>query len=101
MNNDFMKALWELATSLIQKAKDKGFDILLLLGVVGGLIWYILHTESDWVKDKAEMRGQISSLGSELKECNASRSRLEVKVAVLDVELQAFKKVFNSRHGQR
>lgn len=96
-----MKALWELATSLIQKAKDKGFDILLLLSVVGGLIWYIVHTEGSWETSKETMRKDIAAVSSELKECTAARNRLEVKVAVLDVELQAFKKVFNSRNSRR
>jgi len=99
--SEFMKAIWELATSLIQKAKDKGFDILLLLSVVGVLTWHIMRTEKAWDASNLNFKSDIRALVEELKECNAARGRLEVKVAVMDVELQAFKKVFHSRNARR
>ncbi len=94
---EFMKAFWDLMASIIQRAKDKGFDILLLLGMVAGLIWYIQRTESAWESDKREMRASLVSVSAELKDCNSARESLSVRVALQDERIKAMENVMLKR----
>lgn len=92
-----MKAFWELTASIIQRAKDKGFDILLLLGMVAGLIWYIRETERNWKADKHELRSSLTDVSRELKDCNSARESLSVRVALQDERIKAMEAVLIKR----
>lgn len=95
MKNILMKALLILAQSTIDKARRKGFDILLLLGGISVMAWWVLRTESKLESRETKWENKLERVNSEwsaalnatnkrLSDCERDKYDLSIRVAVLE-----------------
>jgi len=95
MKQEIMKALLILAQSTIDKARRKGFDILLLLGGISVMAWWILRTEVKIEARETRWENKLERVNSEwsaalnatnrrLLDCERDKYDLSIRVAVLE-----------------
>jgi hypothetical protein len=95
MKQELMKALLILAQSTIDKARRKGFDILLLLGGLAFFSWQSLRTEAKMDAMAVKHENKIERINSEyaaalnatnrrLLDCERDKYDLSIRVAVLE-----------------
>lgn len=95
MNEHLMKALILLMQATIDKARRKGFDILLLLGGISVMAWWVLRTdaklearETKWENKlervNSEWSAALNSTNKRLADCERDKYDLSIRVAVLE-----------------
>lgn len=103
MNPVLMKALIVLAQSTIEKARRKGFDILLLLGGLSLMGYWVLRLDARLVSQETKWESKLERVNSEwsaalnaankrLTECERDKYDLSIRVAVLEYQLAKNKK---------
>lgn len=103
MNPVLMKALIILAQSTIEKARRKGFDILLLLGGLSLMGYWVLRLDARLVSQETKWESKLERVNSEwsaalnaankrLTECERDKYDLSIRVAVLEYQLAKNKK---------
>lgn len=103
MNPVLMKALIILAQSTIEKARRKGFDILLLLGGLSLMGYWVLRLDARLVSQETKWENKLERVNSEwsaalnaankrLTECERDKYDLSIRVAVLEYQLAKNKK---------
>lgn len=95
MNEQLMKALILLMQATIDKARRKGFDILLLLGGISVMAWWVLKTEAKLESRETKWENKLERVNSEwsaalnatnkrLADCERDKYDLSIRVAVLE-----------------
>lgn len=95
MNQEIMKALLILAQSTIDKARRKGFDIMLLLGGLTYMAIQQVRAESKMDAMEVKYENKIERVNSEyaaalnatnkrLLDCERDKYDLSIRVAVLE-----------------
>ena len=95
MNEQLMKALILLMQATIDKARRKGFDILLLLGGISAMAWWVLKTEAKLESRETKWENKLERVNSEwsaalnatnkrLADCERDKYDLSIRVAVLE-----------------
>lgn len=90
-----MKALILLMQTTIDRARRKGFDILLLLGGITVMAWWVLRTEAKMEAQETKYENKIERVNSEwsaalnatnrrLSDCERDKYDLSIRVAVLE-----------------
>lgn len=90
-----MKALILLMQTTIDRARRKGFDILLLLGGITVMAWWVLRTEAKMDAQETKYENKIERVNSEwsaalnatnrrLADCERDKYDLSIRVAVLE-----------------
>lgn len=95
MQQEIMKALILLMQTTIDRARRKGFDILLLLGGITVMAWWVLRTEAKMDAQETKYENKIERVNSEwsaalnatnrrLADCERDKYDLSIRVAVLE-----------------
>lgn len=95
MQQEIMKALILLMQTTIDRARRKGFDILLLLGGITVMAWWVLRTEAKMEAQETKYENKIERVNSEwsaalnatnrrLSDCERDKYDLSIRVAVLE-----------------
>lgn len=103
MNQEIMKALVLLMQATIDKARRKGFDILLLLGGMSVMGFWVIrldtrltqkeaHWEEKLERVNSEWSAALSAANKRIVECERDKYDLSIRVAVLEYQLAKNKK---------
>lgn len=95
MNQEIMKALVLLMQSTIDKARKKGFDIMLLLGGLSMMVWWNIQTDGRMSAREIKWEAKLDRVNSEwsaalnatnrrLQDCERDKYDLSIRVAVLE-----------------
>ncbi len=95
MKEEIMKALILLAQSTIDKARKKGFDIMLLLGGITVMGWQVIQLDTRLEAKEIKWESKLDRVNSEwsaalnatnirLQDCERDKYDLSIRVAVLE-----------------
>lgn len=95
MKEELMKAFLLLAQSIIDRARKKGFDIMLLLGGIAVMGWQVVQLdtrleakeikwESKLDRVNSEWSAALNATNARLQDCERDKYDLSIRVAVLE-----------------
>lgn len=95
MKQELMKALILLMQTTVERARKKGFDILLLLGGITVMAWWVLRTdakmdaleirhENKLERVSSEYAAALNATNRRLTDCERDKYDLSIRVAVLE-----------------